>query len=78
MNELDKDSDGTVSFEELLAVVTASGGEPTQAEQIWARLDANQDGSITMNEMADAFKIRIPLIGRHRFGLLIESSKVML
>ena len=58
LSKLDQDGDGAVDRSELLAVILAVGGSEQQCNAIWANLDLDGDGALTVQEIATALKVR--------------------
>ncbi|WP_369363124.1 EF-hand domain-containing protein [Streptomyces sp. CG4] len=51
---MDRDGDGKVSMAEHRGIFRAFGVSATDAERAFARLDVDQDGSLTIDEMIEA------------------------
>eukprot|EP00966_Prymnesium_polylepis_P168552 3896879-Prymnesium_polylepis.1 len=76
MEKLDENHDGSVTYDELLSVVLDHGGTAEQASRIYSRLDVNNDGSISLLEMCDAYSVRLPLLRPARFAQLAGAAAV--
>ena len=63
----DTNGDGTISKDELAAILTREGGgqplSPEEVEQVFAKMDLDMDGSIAMSEFAQAWSSDGGLLG---------------
>ncbi|KAL1530239.1 hypothetical protein AB1Y20_001154 [Prymnesium parvum] len=74
--KLDENNDGFVTREELISVVLEHGGTKEQAMSICEELDGNNDGTISLFELCDAYGVRMPLLRAGSFELLVNASAV--
>lgn len=76
MGALDADGNGTISRDEMLELVLAKGGDAEMVERIWARIDTNNDGEVTIDELADAWNIRRPILGEGQLPAVVAMLRV--